>query len=136
VISVHDNSVYACVLDCENRRITVHTAFRDREPHEFTDIVFHGVCAHYFEHMLPGNILFDVSEIEIDELVSENAALLAASWRYAWPPIEYRGDLDVLSAALKNTSLRAYSMSSSYGLSGWVLAMECERRPRDSAASY
>jgi hypothetical protein len=43
----------------------LHTVFRDREPHEFTDIIFHDVMAHHFEHVLPGNILFDVEEADV-----------------------------------------------------------------------
>jgi hypothetical protein len=134
---VHDNHLYAYVVDCENQRIVLHTVFRDREPHEFTDVVFHGVCAHHFEQALPGNILFDVEEIDVDVLVRENASLFEASWRYAWPPIEYRGDLATLTAALRGASIRAYSVSSSLGLSGWVLARTCERYSRGvGAAAY
>ena len=58
--SVHDNFVYAYSVDCEGRRLVLHTAFRDRPPQEFTDVVFRDVVAHHFEHVLPGNILFDV----------------------------------------------------------------------------
>src|SRR5690348_10224977 len=116
--SVHANFVYAYAVDCENRRITLHTAFRDREPHEFTDVVFHEVVAHRFDHVLAGNVLFDVEEVEVASLVNDNASLFAESWRYGWPSIEYGGNLGVLADALKAASIRAYSISSSYGLSG------------------
>jgi hypothetical protein len=66
MISVHDNHVYGCSLDFENHRITLHTYFRDKSPHEYTDIVFFGVVAHRFEHVLSGNILFDVTEVPAD----------------------------------------------------------------------
>jgi hypothetical protein len=134
-VSVHDNLVYAYSVDCEGRRLTLHTAFRDREPHEFTDVVFVDVVAHLFEHVLPGNILFDVEEAEVDSVVRDNAALLADSWRYGWPPVEYDGKLDALIEALKAASVRAYVIGSSYGLSGWVLAGKCERVPRGQPAT-
>lgn len=127
-LSVHDNQVDGYVVDCPGRRIVLHTSFRYREPHEFTDIVFEHVLAHVFEHVLPGSILYDVQEVSLDQLLRENTALLEASWRYGWPPIEYRGDLRALAAELSARSVRAYSISSSYGLSGWVLAGSCERR--------
>lgn len=125
--SIHDNIVYAYSVDCEGRRLVLHTAFRDREPHEFTDVVFREVVAHHFAHVLPGNILFDVEESDVAALVQENEQLLADSWRYAWPPVEYHGDLTALVEALRAASVRAYSIGSSYGLSGWILAGSCER---------
>ena len=60
--SVHDNIVYAYKVDCRHRLIVLHTAYRDREPQEFTDIVFKDVIAHHFEHVLQENILFDIEE--------------------------------------------------------------------------
>jgi hypothetical protein len=132
--SVHDNFVYAYSVDCEGRLLVLHTAFRDREPHEFTDIVFRDVVAHHFEHVLPGSIVFDVEESDLAALVRDNASLLADSWRYGWPPVEYGGDLSALESALKAASVRAFSIGSSYGLSGWVLAASCERVTRGEAA--
>jgi hypothetical protein len=132
--SVHDNIVYAYSVDCEGRRLVLHTAFRDREPQEFTDVIFRDVVAHRFEHVLPGNILFDVEEADVATVVRENEALLADSWRYGWPPLEYRGNLEALVDALKSSAVRAYTIGSSYGLSGWVFAGSCERVSRGEAA--
>jgi hypothetical protein len=110
--------------------MVLHTVFREREPNEFTDVEFDGVVAHLFEHVLPGNILFNVQEIEVGALVRNYAAVFENSWRYGWPPVEYRGDLDILVQALKAAAIRAYSIDSSYGLSGWVLAVSCKRLTR------
>jgi len=66
--------------------------------------------------------------------VRENERLLADSWRYGWPPFEYRGNLDLLIEALKASAVRAYAIGSSYGLSGWVLAGSCERVARGEPA--
>jgi hypothetical protein len=114
--------------------LILHTAFRDRERQEFTDVVFRGVVAHHFEHVLPANIVFDVEEADVATVVRENEHLLADSWRYGWPPVEYRGDLEALVNALKASAVRAYTISSSHGLSGWVLAGSCERVSRSEAA--
>jgi len=131
-LSVHDNSVYAYTVDCQGCRLTLHTEYRH---HEFTDVVFRDVLAHQFEHVLQGNILFDIQETDVAAFVAENKGLLAESWRYGWPPVEYHGDLDVLTALLKGSSVRAYTIGSSYGLSGWVLAGSCERVRRSEQAS-
>ena len=132
--SVHDNFIYAYSVDCEGRRVILHTAFRDGQPAELTDVVFREVVAHHFEHVLPGNILFDVEETDVAAIVKDNEPLLRSSWRYGWPPIEYGGDLDALVAALKASSVRAYSIGSSCGLSGWVLAGSSERVSREAPA--
>ena len=131
--SVHDNFVYGYSVDCESQRLILHTAYRDREPHEFTDVVFHDVVAHHCEHVLPGNILLGVDEVDVAALVRENGRVLAESWRYGWPPVEYRGDLEALVAALRAAGVRGYEISASYGMSGWVLAGSCERLRRDEA---
>jgi hypothetical protein len=131
--SVHDNILYAYTVDCEGRQLVLHTAYRLRDPHEFTDLVFREVVAHHFDNVLAGNILFEVDEVELAALVGENAALFAESWRYGWP-INYSGDSDALVRALTSTSVRAYSIGSSYGLSGWILAGSCERVCRSEAA--
>ena len=133
--SVHDNIVYAYSVDCEGRRLVLHTAFRDREPHEFTDVVFHEVVAHHFEHVLPGNILFDVEEMDVAALVKQNTKLLSDSWKYGWPDVEYRGDLTALVEALRAAARHGYLIRSSYGLSGWVLAGRCEWLPRTGPAA-
>ena len=128
--SVHDNIVYSYSVDCEGSRLVLHTVFRDREPHEFTDLVFRDVVAHHFEHVLPGNILFGVDEVDVASVVSRDRRLLSDSWRYGWPPVPYDGDLEILTETLKASAVRAYEISSSYGLSGWVLAGACDRVPR------
>lgn len=132
--SVHDNFVYAYSVDCEGRRLTLHTAYRDREPNEFTDVVFRDVVAHQFEHVLPGNILMDVEEVDVAVLVRENQRVLAESWRWGWPPLAYRGDLGVLVEALRTSSVRGYEIQGSYGMSGWVLAGACDRVTRGEPA--
>jgi hypothetical protein len=87
-ISIHDNDVYAYSVDCQNRRLTLHTQSMHREPPEYTDIIFRGVVAHYFVHVLEGNILFSVEEVPIEHLVRDYASDFEKSWRFGWPPIE------------------------------------------------
>jgi hypothetical protein len=126
MLSIHDNNVYAYFVDCANRRVVLHTSFRDREPHEFTDVIFSGVVAHFFEHVLPGNILFGIEERDAKSLVEQHAELFKESWRYDWPQVDYQGDLSVLENWLRDNSIRAFGIHSSYGLSGWVFAESSE----------
>ena len=132
--SIHDSRVYAYYVDCEGRRVVLHTVFRDQEPHEYTDVVFRGVVAHQFERVLDGNILFDIDDLDVATFVRENGALFADSWRYGWPPVDYNGDMNKLVDAFNAASARAYTIQSSYGLSGWVVAAGCDRVSRSDAA--
>jgi hypothetical protein len=54
--------------------------------------------------------------------------------RSGWP-VECRGNMDVLIDALRASSVRAYAISSSYGLWGWVLAGACDRVTREKPAT-
>ena len=129
--SVHDNYVYAYTVDCEGHRVTLHTEYRDREPHMFTDVVFRQVVAHFLEHSLPQNILFDVEEGDLEMFLKDNADLFATSWKWAWPPIEFGGDPIRLLHVLRTSATRVFFISSSLGLSGWVLSASCHRVSRD-----
>ena len=131
--SVHDNHVYSYKVDCEHKTLILHTVFRDKEAPEFTDIVFNNVLAHHFEHALPGNILFDVEEIDPALIIRDHAAVIEKSRQHGWPPVECNGDLDVLIATMKERRVLGYSIDSSFGLSGWVLAGSCERAERYQA---
>ncbi|HVU65316.1 MAG TPA: hypothetical protein VHC70_15150 [Phycisphaerales bacterium] len=133
--SVHDNEVYAYSVACTTGRVTLHTVYRQHDPAQYTDVVFHGVVAHFFEHTLPTNILFDIEESDIESLVRENRTLFESSRRSAWPPLNYSGDLQGLMVELQTRSVRAFQIVSSLGLSGWVLCTDCQRVPRDGPAS-
>ncbi|HSI34962.1 MAG TPA: hypothetical protein VK986_15340 [Tepidisphaeraceae bacterium] len=132
--SVHDNVVYAYAVDCEGARVVLHTEFQDREPREWTDVVFRGVVGHHFQYALAGNVLCDVVEEELDAFVQDNARLLAQSWRHGWPEVEYRGELGRLPEVLRERHVRAYRVQASHGLGGWVLAEGCERVGREARA--
>ena len=67
----------------------------------------------------------------MESLVNAESELFKESWRYCWPEVEYMGDLELLKSELSKKSIRAFSIESSYGLSGWVLAVECVRISRD-----
>lgn len=123
--SLHDNNVYAYVVHCEGRRIVSHTEYRYGGAEEFTDVTFTGVVAHHFECVLPGNILFDITEVEPAEIVNGSAELFARRKDDGWPAIEYREPQE-LALILKQQGIKGFEISSSYGLSGWVLAARME----------
>lgn len=125
-ISIHDNTLYACIVDCENRKIILYTHFLTDSRTEYTDVIFTGVIAHQFKHVLSSNILFDINEIPVSDIVNNAADLFAAGKNHCWPDgIEYE-DPEGLIRILEGRGARGFEISSSYGMSGWVIAKVME----------
>ena len=120
-ISVHDNHLVAYTVLAKEKKIVLQTEFRDREPHEFTDVVFEEVLAYDFEGDLFGCIIFDVKEVDLAALLREHAAKFEDGWRYGWP-CGWEKEKEEIEAYVRRMEMRAFELSSSYGMGGWVLA--------------
>jgi hypothetical protein len=123
--SIHDNRVVSYEVDGERRRIVLHTrSGGELPPFEFTDLIFEGVFAYHLEHDNFGNILFGVEELPVAQLVSQEQRLFEAGSKWGWP-----GPWNVSPEAsidyLVSKRARAFEISSSYGLAGWVIAEGC-----------
>lgn len=118
---IHDNNIYAFQVCCRKRRIALYTEFESGEAHEYTDIIFEGVVAHHFASVLSGNILFAIDEVNAAEIIDRWRDLFIEQKSFGWPEIEYDA-LDELSSILVARRVKGYVISSSYGLSGFVLA--------------
>jgi hypothetical protein len=119
--SIHDNRVISYEVDGQNRRVVLHTRFEERQPFEVTDVIFEGVLAYHFENDNFGNILFGIEEVPVEQLVQENRSLFEQGAPYAWPgPWNDTPETSVHHLIAKGA--KAFEISSSYGLSGWVIA--------------
>jgi hypothetical protein len=119
--SIHDNRVISYEVDGERRRIVLRTRFEDREPVEHTDLIFEGVLAYHFENDNFGNILFGVEEVSVPQLVEGNRRLFDEGSKYAWPG-PWNQSTQAAVQHLEAAGARAFEISSSYGLAGWVVA--------------
>jgi hypothetical protein len=133
--SVHDNNVYAYLVDCAGRRIVMHTEYRGTGEPEFTDVVFSGVLAHHFADVMRGNILFDIEEIDVDRVVAEWASVFSARKKFGWPEGLVYSRPEELPALLRERNVNAYQIRSSYGLDCWVLAEAVGFRGRSARFS-
>lgn len=133
--SIHDNVIYGYTVDCERQRIILHTEFHETGRAEYTDVIFLGVLVHHFERVLMGNILFSIDEVEPDQIIEGWQQVFMRQKQYCWPAIEYQA-LDELAATLRQRGLSGYEISSSYGMSGWVLAEEMEICARESKMMF
>lgn len=124
--SIHDNRVIAYEVDGERRQIVLHTRFGDRAPWEHTDLIFDGVLAYHFEHDNFANILFDVVEVSIPQLVNAWRPLFEDGSRYVWPGSWNQSPEAAIQHFLAKGA-KAFEVSSSFGLGGWVVADSCRR---------
>jgi hypothetical protein len=123
--SVHDNRIIRYLVDSEHRRIVLYTKFDDeRDPPEFTDIVFEGVLAYHFEGDNFDNIIFSVEESSLSKLMSENRELFIRGRDYHWPG-SWNESPEAALHYFESEGGRAFAISSSYGMAGWVVAQEC-----------
>ena len=126
--SIHDNRIVGYDVDGERRRIVLHTESDRREAKERTDIVFEGVVAYLFENDNFGNILFGVEELPLEDFIAGNEQLFQTGVAFAWPGpwnLSPQASLSHMQAA----HVRAFEISSSYGLSGWVVARSLSIQP-------
>ena len=123
--SIHDNRVVSYEVECERRRIVPHTrSGGEREPFEFTDLIFEGVLAYHLEHDNFGNILFGVEELPVAQLVSHGQRVFEAGSKWGWPG-PWNTSPEASIDYLVSKRARAFEISSSYGLAGWVIADGC-----------
>jgi hypothetical protein len=125
--SIHDNHLVRYTVDRHARSIVLETE-------ELARVEFHGVSAYHFENdaLELGTILFSIDEMTPDDFIEGSAALLLAGRPYGWP-----GDWNKSDAAVKlhleSSGLRAFEISSSLGLTGWVLAKSFSISPMDGS---
>ncbi len=125
-ISVHDNFLVSYEVLCQRREIRLHTEFRDKEPIEYTDVIFRGVEAYHFYHDNFETIIFDITELPVENILVQDKSRFDEGRRYGWPGA--RDDSEAaMRARFAKCGVRGFSLSSSFGMCGWVLAQSVER---------
>ncbi|MES9666268.1 hypothetical protein [Bacillus nitratireducens] len=121
MISVHDNIIISYQVNLENEEIRMHTRTGSGKD---VYVFFSGVLAHFFETEQHGSVIFDIEKSRLLYFFKENEKLLEEKKDYVWP-MRYK-DIKELEDILINEKYFYYRISSSYGLSGWVLAKKLE----------
>jgi hypothetical protein len=130
--SIHDNLLISYEVQCEARTITLRTEYRvDNKPTEFTNAVFHGVQGYRFENDAFGNIIFDLETVEIEQILDQCGAELSESYRMAGSPGPWAANLEAAPRYLRDQGTQGFILSSSFGLSGWILAREVSISPNE-----
>jgi len=133
--SFHDDYLVGYEVDCEGRQIKLHIkpAPWVAEQASVSTVVFTGVDGYNFESDAFGNIIFDLKAEPPAWFVSEYRDELVESHRYGALGT-WASDLDAAPLVLSELGIQAYVLSSSLGLSGWVLAREAFVEPRSGVA--
>jgi len=132
-ISVHDNILLSYDVLCEKQEIHLHTAFLDAEPHEYTDVIFSGVVGYHFLHDNLHTIIFDVEEVELEEIYAANEELFIRGKNHGWP-MSYESK-EELVLKMRGENVKAFIISSSYGLDGWVWARDLTKTLKPAPGS-
>jgi hypothetical protein len=126
--SLHDDFLVSYEVDCEARRIKLHARRDERvEANKglpVRTIVFEGVEGYRFENDAFGNIIFSLECISIEQLLATYGSQIAESYRLAGAPGPWAANLASAVQSLKAKRVQAFELSSSYGISGWILAKE------------
>jgi hypothetical protein len=126
--SLHDHFLTSYEVNCEARQIKLR-ARPDARLESASGaslsctIEFRGVEGYNFENDAFGNIIFSLMEVTVEKILLEHSSEIKESYRMAGAPA-WAADLGAASAILGAKGVRGFVLSSSYGLSGWVLAKE------------
>lgn len=116
---VHDNIIKAYQVDFENETLIFKTQY---ETQEKTDVIFMGYLAHTFCCEMKNNIIFDIEEHPLNDFFEDEQKTLEKQKNSALP-VMYDTINDLLNY-LQINKYKAFFISSSLGLSGWVLAKQ------------
>ena len=122
-LSIHDNLLVSYEVQCEARKIVLRTEHRRKnEDPEAVSVVFEGVQGYRFENDAFGNIMFGLEKETLEEFLAEFGGEIEDSYKTAGSPGPWAADLQTALEYLKKRGIQAFLLSSSYGLSGWILA--------------
>jgi hypothetical protein len=124
-LSLHDNLLISYEVQCESRSIKLRTEHRAPDkPTEFTNVTFEGVQGYSLHNDAFGNIILGLESVPVEDLLTEFGAEISQSYRLGGSPGSWAANLDSAAEYLRQREIRGFILSSSYGLSGWILARE------------
>jgi hypothetical protein len=129
-LPIHDNLLVPYEVQCEARTITLHTEHRaQNKPTEFTNVIFTRVEGYHFKDDAFGNIVFGLETVPVEQFRAEHHSEIAESFRAAGSPGPWAAHLDKAAELLDQKGVQPFVLSSSIGLSGWVLARQASIDP-------
>ncbi len=125
--SIHDSLLTGYEVDGNKRTIIMHT-----EPHQgggeaFVDVIFTGLVAYQFEGDAMGNIIFEIVPASAEARLDIAMVIVAQQRQHGMMP-DWNATSETLDQYCDRVGLAMFTIQSSYGLDGWVLAASMEQR--------
>jgi hypothetical protein len=132
-LSIHDNELIRYTVDSQARTIRLETAYPHSNSPELTNVEFGGVSAYHFENgsFELGTILFGIEEINAGDFIERYSDLFLAGRPNCWPG-EWNKSNATMLLHIETSGLRAWTIDSSIGLCGWVLAKSFSLSPAEA----
>ena len=118
---VHDNVIKSYQINFEDETLIFRTQYGTEET---TDVIFTSYLAHIFHCEMKDSIIFSIEEHPVDDFLKDERETLEKRKGCAWP-IMYDTTDDFLNY-LQIHSYKAFFLSSTLGLFGWVLAKQMD----------
>ena len=118
--SFHDNEIIRYEVNLREREVIIYTQIRKDSNTIRFKIVFSNVIAHLFENELSGSIILELRKDSLGDFIRENKEILNRRREFLWP-VDY-DTFEELQEILLDAGYSYYSIISSYGLCGWILA--------------
>ena len=122
--SFHDYHLTGYEVDGQRRELRLNLAWlypTDAEPREPARLIFSGVEDYFFEHDLGVNIVYAIEEIALLTHLQACEQQFQKSKQWGWPRF-WTGEVAKSMEQLNAKGAKCFELSSSYGLSGWVVA--------------
>jgi hypothetical protein len=133
--SFHDYHLTGYEVDGRAREIRFHLAWlyaAEAEPRPNEDVIFTGVEDYFFEHDLGVNIVYAIQEVPLLEFLRTNEQQFQENAKWGRPRF-WSGEVIQTLEQLSAKGARSFELSSSYGLSGWVVAAAVSAAMSDRA---
>src|SRR5260221_4121420 len=129
--SWHDYHLNGYRVDSERREVSLSLKWPEHTSVDMpsAQLVFSGVVDYFFEHDLGSNIVFAIEESPIESFVRANARVFEQEQKWGWPR-SWKGSVEETIRHLKEKRLKVWVLSTSYGLSGWVLGLEASENAK------
>lgn len=116
---IHDNTIVSYLVDFEKQFIDINT----KKLKEESSIKFQGVLVHKFENGIKNNIIYEISEIPVEEFLEFEKENLLKSMAYGYP-IANIGSIEEIKEVLIEKKYKIYYIISSLGMTGYIIAKD------------
>jgi hypothetical protein len=124
--SIHDSLLCGYEVNGDNRTIVLHTRPHQGGGTAYIDVIFCGVRGYHFDGDCLGNIVFGIDDVPANQVIGDGVAWYERNRHYGWL-LGWDSRKETPEEFIARCNCRAYSISSSYGMDGFVIAASMEQ---------